>query len=32
MDGLWRAIRRLIDQITPAESTNMFAAAGYDAT
>ncbi len=32
MDGLWRAIGRLIDQITPAESANMFAAAGYDAT
>lgn len=31
-DGLWRAIGRLIDQITPAESANMFAAAGYDAT
>jgi len=31
MDGLWRAIGRLIDQITPAESANMFAAAGYDA-
>lgn len=24
MDGLWRAIGRLIDQITPAESANMF--------
>lgn len=31
-DGLWRAIGRLIDQITPAESANLFAAAGYDAT
>ena len=31
-DALWAAIGRLVDQITPAECVNMFAAAGYDAT
>ena len=30
--GLWAAIGRLVDLITPAECANMFAAAGYDAT
>ena len=30
IDALWSAIGRLIDLITPAESVNMFAAAGYD--
>jgi transposase len=30
VDALWSAIGRLVDLITPAESTNMFAAAGYD--
>jgi transposase len=30
--GLWDAIGRCIDAITPAECTNFFAAAGYDAT
>ena len=29
--GLWAAIGRLIDLITPTECANMFAAAGYDA-
>ena len=31
LEGLWTAIGRLIDQITPTECANMFAAAGYDA-
>jgi transposase len=30
VDALWSAIGRLVDLITPAESVNMFAAAGYD--
>jgi transposase len=30
--GLWTAIRRLLDAFTPAECANYFAAAGYDAT
>ena len=30
-DALWAAIGRLVDQITPAECVNMFAAASYDA-
>ena len=30
--GLWTAIGRLLDLFTPEESTNYFAAAGYDAT
>jgi len=30
VDALWTAIGRLIDLITPAECSNMFAAAGYD--
>ncbi len=29
--GLWTAIGRLIEAFTPAECTNYFAAAGYDA-
>ena len=32
IEGLWTAIGRLIDVFTPAECTNYFAAAGYDAT
>ena len=32
VDGLWEAIARIIDLITPAESANYFTAAGYDAT
>ena len=32
VDGLWAAIGRIIDTFTPAECTNYFAAAGYDAT
>jgi transposase len=32
VEGLWRAIGYLIDQITPADCANMFAAAGYDPT
>jgi transposase len=31
VDGLWNAIGRIIDTVTPEESTNYFAAAGYDA-
>ena len=31
VDGLWNAIGRIIDTITPEECTNYFAAAGYDA-
>ena len=30
-DGLWRAIGRITELFTPAECTNGFAAAGYDA-
>jgi transposase len=30
--GLWTAIGRLIDDFTPSECANYFAAAGYDAT
>ena len=30
MEGLWRAIGRLLDLFTPAECANYFAAAGYD--
>jgi transposase len=30
VEDLWRAIRRAIDAITPAECANFFAAAGYD--
>jgi transposase len=32
VDGLWTAIGRLIDNFTPHECRNYFAAAGYDAT
>lgn len=32
VDGLWRAIGRILDTFTPAECRNYFAAAGYDAT
>jgi transposase len=31
VDGLWNAIGRIIDTLTPAECANYFAAAGYDA-
>jgi transposase len=31
VDGLWRAIGRLIDLITPAEARNYFESCGYDA-
>ncbi|WP_090665468.1 IS630 family transposase [Belnapia rosea] len=31
LDGLWAAIGRIIDTFTPAECTNYFANAGYDA-
>lgn len=31
VSGLWDAIGRLIDQFTPQECANFFAAAGYDA-
>jgi transposase len=31
VDGLWSVIGRSIDTFTPAECTNYFAAAGYDA-
>ena len=31
VDGLWNAIGRIIDNFTPAECANYFAAAGYDA-
>jgi hypothetical protein len=30
VDGLWRAIGRLVDLITPAESANFLTAAGYE--
>jgi transposase len=30
IEGLWRAIGRLLDHFTPAECANYFAAAGYD--
>ena len=32
LDGLWRAIGRIIDCFSPAECKNYFAAAGYAAT
>jgi transposase len=32
INGLWNAIGRLIDLLTPQECENFFAAAGYDAT
>lgn len=32
VDGLWRAIGRILDTFTPAECRNYFVAAGYDAT
>ena len=31
IDGLWRAIGRLVDLITPAEALNYFESCGYDA-
>jgi transposase len=31
IDGLWNAIGRIINTVTPEECTNYFAAAGYDA-
>ena len=31
VDGLWKAIGRLIDLFKPEECANHFAAAGYDA-
>ena len=31
VEGLWNAIGELIDQFTPPECANYFAAAGYDA-
>jgi transposase len=31
VEGLWAAIGRIIDTLTPAECANYFAAAGYDA-
>jgi len=31
VDGLWNAIGRIIDTLTPTECANYFAAAGYDA-
>ena len=31
IDGLWNAIGRIIDTVTPEECANYFAAAGYDA-
>lgn len=31
VDGLWRAIGRLVDLITPAEALNYFESSGYDA-
>ena len=30
VEGLWDAIGRLVDAITPTESANFFAAAGYE--
>jgi len=32
VDGLWAAIARIIDLVSPHESQNFFAASGYDAT
>jgi transposase len=32
VEGLWAAIGRLIDLVTPQECANFFASAGYDAT
>lgn len=32
VDGLWKALGRIIDNFTPAECRNFFKAAGYDAT
>ena len=29
VDGLWAAIRRILDPVTPRECQNMFAAAGH---
>jgi transposase len=31
VEGLWRAIGRLVDLITPAEALNSFESCGYDA-
>jgi transposase len=31
IEGLWNTIGRIVDTFTPAECTNYFAAAGYDA-
>jgi transposase len=31
VEGLWRAIGRLVDLITPAEARNYFKSCGYDA-
>ena len=30
VEGLWSAIRRLVDAVTPDECANFFAAAGYE--
>ena len=30
VDGLWAAIGRLVDLITPVDSANFFTAAGYE--
>ncbi|MEM9146523.1 MAG: IS630 family transposase, partial [Pseudomonadota bacterium] len=30
VEGLWHAIGRLIDLITPSETANFFTAAGYE--
>jgi transposase len=30
VEGLWDAIGKLIDPVTPKEAANFFAAAGYD--
>jgi hypothetical protein len=30
VEGLWDAIGRLVDLITPSESANFFTAAGYE--
>jgi hypothetical protein len=30
VEGLWDAIGRLVDLVTPAESANFFTAAGYE--
>jgi hypothetical protein len=30
IDGLWRAIGRLIDRITPKDCGNVFTSAGYE--